>query len=779
VTRQPIGGARAELALARALLVAIAVVAACAAPQRARDDEVLRTVSQDVRQHAMRLCAAFAIPGIWVSIVDRGDPGTEHRATFAVAGRGDVAIDPFATHRVASISKVFTATAAMRLVEQGRLALDRPVTDYLPDFAPRNPFGVPITLRHLLQHRAGLVRESPVGHYFDDGEPSLAATVRSLDDTTLVAAPGSTFKYSNPGFGVVGLLVERVTGEPFDDAVRRLVLDPLGLADSDFAPRPDLVAREARGVMHTYDGRVIPTPSFAFGYGPAANLRATVDDLATFATSWLPHGDRLLAAETLESMWRRHEDGSGCCLAFFVDELAGQRQVGHDGAVYGFASALRALPEHGLAVAVVATKDFANAVAEHVAEYALEAALAHRRGERLPPPPWPEAVGRDAALELAGTWRCGDNWVQLLHRDGELVYDPNIGVRTRLRREPDGGLVGHDVLSLGSRRLAFLPNGNPHDGQVEYVRDDREPAPPPAELQQLLGEYGWDHNVLVVYEDGGRLGVLIEWVVRDLPDREGPDRYRFPPGMYGGDQLVFERDDQGVVVAAVVGGARFPRRAMPDDDGFRVQPPRPVHDLLAEARRTRPPSFPPAERASDLVDLRTVAPTMRFDIRYATADNFVGAPVYPAAVAKLQRPAAEALARVHAALAAQGYGLCVFDAYRPWHVTKVFWDATPEALRHFVADPQQGSRHNRGCAVDLTLFRLDDGEVVGMPSAFDEFSPRASPDYPGGTAQQRHLREVLRRAMEREGFTAYEHEWWHFDHADWRRYGVGNEALAP
>jgi len=133
--------------------------------------------------------------------------------------------------------------------------------------------------------------------------------------------------------------------------------------------------------------------------------------------------------------------------------------------------------------------------------------------------------------------------------------------------------------------------------------------------------------------------------------------------------------------------------------------------------------------------------------------------------------------RVRRALAAKGFGLWVFDAYRPWSVTKVFFEATPKELRHFVADPSQGSRHNRGCAVDLTLYDLATGAVVPMPSGYDEFTARAYPDYPGGTSRQRHCREVLRRAMEAEGFTVYEHEWWHFDYAEWRRYPVGNVPL--
>lgn len=725
----------------------------------------------------------MGVPGLLVAVVDE-DPATGIAERWVAAfGRRDPGgpepLTPDAVVRAASIGKLFTDAAAMVLVERGVLDLDAPVQRVLPGFAPRNPFGTPVTLRHLMTHTSGLVREPPVGHYFDPSEPTLQATVDSLAATELVHAPGSAYKYSNPGVGVVGAMIAQATGMSFEAAVRQLVLDPLGLRDSDFTARADLVARQAHGAMWTYDGRAIPTPSFAFGYGPAANLRSTVADLAAFAASWFPRAqNRVLAPATLESMWQLPGGAErGCGLGFFVRRHEGHRVVGHDGAVYGFASALRAMPEQGLAVAVVATRDFANAVTEAVAERALAAALANRRGERLPPPSWPTPVGAQDARALAGQYRAGPWRVELLERDGELVYDPDVGVRTRLRRADDGALVPDDPLAIGgARRLHLSRRGILNDGEFDYVRDDEVPATPPEELLPLLGEYGWDHDVLVVYEDHGRLGVLIEWVVRDLPQREGPDRFRFPPGLYGGDALAFERDANGRVVAAVVGGARFPRRSDPVPGGFRVAPLRPVAELQQEAARGVPPPSPGTARPAELVPLADVVPGVRFDLRYARADNFLGTPVYPSgAIAMLQRPAAEALARVQKALAADGLGLCVFDAYRPWSVTKVFWEATPPALREFVADPANGSRHNRGCAVDLTLCDLSTGEPVPMPSDFDEFTPRAFPDYPGGTSRERWFRARLRRAMEAEGFSVYPQEWWHFDFRDWREYAVGNE----
>jgi serine beta-lactamase-like protein LACTB len=124
-----------------------------------------------------------------------------------------------------------------------------------------------------------------------------------------------------------------------------------------------------------------------------------------------------------------------------------------------------------------------------------------------------------------------------------------------------------------------------------------------------------------------------------------------------------------------------------------------------------------------------------------------------------------------------GYGLLIHDAYRPWYVTKMFWDATPDSLRDFVADPRFGSRHNRGAAVDLTLFDLKTGAVIEMPGGYDEFSTRSYPEYPGGTSRQRWHRDLLRRVMEAEGFRVYNVEWWHFDYQDWRRYPVMNKRF--
>ncbi len=118
--------------------------------------------------------------------------------------------------------------------------------------------------------------------------------------------------------------------------------------------------------------------------------------------------------------------------------------------------------------------------------------------------------------------------------------------------------------------------------------------------------------------------------------------------------------------------------------------------------------------------------------------------------------------------------MLVHDAYRPWYVTKMFWDATPDDKKIFVANPSEGSRHNRGCAVDTSLYALATGKPVEMVGVYDEMSERSYPGYPGGTSLQRWHRELLRHAIENEGFEVYEFEWWHFDYKDWRTYPILN-----
>ena len=247
-----------------------------------------------------------------------------------------------------------------------------------------------------------------------------------------------------------------------------------------------------------------------------------------------------------------------------------------------------------------------------------------------------------------------------------------------------------------------------------------------------------------------------------------------------GGRFVFLPDKRGRVNQFRTGHMFFKRKPLGPEEGatqLKVDPVRPVPTLIKEALKAQPPLENGDFLPTDLVELRKLDPTIKLDIRYATTNNLFGTVFYSQPRAFLQRAPAEALVRVHRKLKERGYGLLIHDGYRPWYVTKVFWDATPEDKKVFVADPSKGSRHNRGAAVDLSLYDLKTGKPVEMVATYDETTERAYPDYPGGTSLQRWHRELLRTAMEAEGFTVFEAEWWHFDYKDWQRYRIGNERF--
>jgi CubicO group peptidase (beta-lactamase class C family)/D-alanyl-D-alanine dipeptidase len=708
---------------------------------------------------------------VWTRGFGYADPARKQPAT------------PETVYRVGSVSKLFTDIGVMQLVERGQLDLDAPVTQYLADFKPSSPFGTPITLRHLMSHRAGLVREPPVGHYFDATAPSLAQTVESLNRTALVYAPGTRTKYSNAGIAVVGRVLEVLAKRPFVEALQDGVLEPLGLRKSAFAPTPSVTPDLARAFMWTYHGTRFEAPTFQLGMAPAGSMYSTVTDLARFMSMLFRRGSGvngpLLKPETLEAMWAPQfappDARSGFGLGFNVSVFEGQRRVGHNGAIYGFATELQALADLRLGVAVATTLDCANPVMTHIATEAIRAMLRVRDNQPLPELLIPDAVPVEQGRRLAGIYTSdGSRRLELVARGPRLLAD--LGeIRTEVKR------IGNQLLIDGP--LAYGPRLTPAaDGSIEmgsrvYRRlDAGKPAPAPSKWTGLIGEYGWDHDVLYVLERDATLHALIEWFFLYPLEEVAPDRFAFPKsGLYDGEQIRFVRKGPNEPAAAIdLGGLQFPRRPVGLNEGtFRITPLKPVTELRALASNASPP-VETGKRPSDLVELSSVDPTIKYDIRYATTNNFMSTAFYGQARALLQRPAAEAVARAHRKLKAQGYGLLIHDAYRPWAITKMFWEATPILQRVFVADPSQGSRHNRGCAVDLTLYDLTTGEPAQMVGGYDEFSDRSYPDYPGGTSRQRWHREQLRHVMESEGFTVYEAEWWHFDFNSWREYPILN-----
>ncbi|HEX6224860.1 MAG TPA: M15 family metallopeptidase [Chryseolinea sp.] len=172
----------------------------------------------------------------------------------------------------------------------------------------------------------------------------------------------------------------------------------------------------------------------------------------------------------------------------------------------------------------------------------------------------------------------------------------------------------------------------------------------------------------------------------------------------------------------------------------------------------------------ELIDLEKMIPSLVLDIRYATANNFTKEKIYTLAKAYARKPVAEALKKIQADLKSQGLGIKIFDAYRPYKATVRFYEVYKDTT--YVASPYRGSRHNRGCALDLTLIDLKTGKELKMPTGYDSFSKAAWPSTPVKDPVARKNRTLLIAAMEKHGFRVNSSEWWHFDFIGWKKFEV-------
>ncbi|OYP34736.1 serine hydrolase [Rhodopirellula sp. MGV] len=694
-------------------------------------------------------------------------------------------------YRVGSISKLFTDVAVMQLVEADKIDLDAPVQTYVPTFQPTNPFGETQTLRQMMSHRSGLVRESPVGNYFDPEEPSLADTVASLNRTSLVYAPSTRTKYSNAAVAVVGAALESRLDQSHPDYVRQSILEPLGMTSSSFVTGPEIESDLATGWMRTYDGRRFEASTFLLGTGPAGNLYSSVTDLSKFMVVLFANGKtdsaQILTAESLAEMTSPILDAKGNAtgfgLGFHIDKLDGMKRVGHGGAVYGFSTQLEALPNRKLGVVAACSLDGTNGVVQRLTDYALRLMVAVQDDQPLPDYRKTTAIPPSRGKTLVGLYQDPDNtdrFAKINELDGNVWMQRGTFMHQLRADATNGVIIVDDEIGFGTE-VELVDQQHLRIGETVYQRQsDQPPAPATDSWRGLIGEYGWDHNTLYILEENGQLYALIEWFYYYPLTPINENEFAFPDyGLYHGEGLKFERGGDGVATEVVAAEVCFPRREIGTKDGetFKITPVKPIDQLRDGALAASPPNETGDFYPTDLAEVVGLDSSIHLDIRYATTNNFTGAVFYKQPKAFMQRDAAKAVAQANGKLSEHDLGLLIHDAYRPWHVTKMFWDATPGEFKDFVANPANGSRHNRGCAVDITLYDLNSGEPIQMVAGYDEFSARSFPLYPGGTSQQRWYRDHLRRTMESVGFTVYEFEWWHFDYQDWKKYRIGNATF--
>ena len=688
-------------------------------------------------------------------------------------------------YRVGSVSKLFTDIAIMKKRESGDIDIDLPIQNYLPKFNPKNIFNnEPITLRQLMSHRAGILREPAYGNYFADNETSLEKTVESVSNSSLIHPPGTITKYSNAGIAVVGYTLEKIFQKPYLEFMQENILNPLNMNASSFEFKNSMSLNLAEATMWSYDGRSFKAPRFELGMVPAGSLYSSVTDLAKFVNMIFSdgsvNGEKFVNPNTLKEMFTPQftdSEVSGYGIGFRVSKHNDYKMISHGGAIYGYSTQLSALLEPKIGVVVASSVDISNSITRKISSYALDLLIAKEKKLKLPEYVKTKSIEKEIEENLIGDYENEANRIKIKKIENQIILE-NDYFEVPIK-EFNSKFISDGKINQGG--ILIEKNGdNLIVNKKEYKKVAKDSNPDfPKEWLGLIGEYGWDHNILYVYEDAGNLWVLIEWIEKNKLIQENKNLFKFPKttGMYKSEKLNFKINGNGIATeVSILNGPIFKRRSplLLTKETFKITPVKPINELRREAEKSNPPLENSKSDKFDLVEIKNIDKSIKYDIRYASENNFMGSKFYKTSNAFLQRPAAEALKRVNEKLRSYGFGLLIHDAYRPWYVTKMFWDATPEDKKIFVANPQNGSRHNRGCAVDLTLYELSTGSPVEMISGYDEFTDRAFPYYYGGTTKQRWLRDLLREKMESEGFSVYEYEWWHFDYKDWKKYGIGN-----
>lgn len=303
----------------------------------------------------------------------------------------------------------------------------------------------------------------------------------------------------------------------------------------------------------------------------------------------------------------------------------------------------------------------------------------------------------------------------------------------------------------------------------------------PKDVTYLLGLYYGNGSVFLVRENRGELELLYQ---TDPADKDFSHANIFPlkkvrfdsytineagPLLSAEAAVHFERDADGNGILCKVGGKRFTRAFFPGQGNKtqRLEPNADAAALKSKAAQFTPPASLQKGKAAHLVNLRQAVPSALFDLRYATDNNIFGVPLYAEKVtAMLDEQAGKALQKAASSLETHGYGLLIWEAYRPWYISKLASDLLPAKQKGMLPLPKEGEDRNTGLAVDVSLYYLDSGLPVAMISDFDEISPRQFPAYAGGTEKQRQQRDLLVKSMQDSGFVQGEQEWWHFTLGD-------------
>lgn len=624
-----------------------------------------------------------------------------------------IPVSSTSVYRIASMTKSFAAMGILVLRDAGKLQLDDPVSKYIPEINHIHPLtddSPPITIRHLLSHTAGFPEDNPwADRQLQKTDEEFLEFLKK--GTSLSNTPGMGFEYSNLGFAMLGVIITRVSGEHYEQFIRKHIFQPLGMNHTywEYEEAP------ANKLVHGYrleNGKWVKQEMLHSGaYGVMGGLLTTIEDFAKYMNfhlaAWPARsgGDTLfLKRSTIREMHLPSHLSSFLPAATrpggipcprvgsynfglgWSKDCRGIEQIAHSGGLPGFGTQWTMLPQYGVAVVCFANLTYSGVTALNTRIVDTLLSLANLKPLTLQPsaileqrkkelmallPDWKNA----AASGIFAVNFFDDYFIDSLRKQCTALFKKAGKVIGVSAMQPDNELRGNFVIECEKASLL-----------VRFTLSPEDPA-------------------LIQY-----------FSIRELSNEKGK---------YGLSTLSSLQQYKQYI-------AQHP--------------------------------------AAELVNLEKFIPGIKLDIRYAQSNNLMKRPVYKTAAAYLSRPAAEALKRIQEELKPMGYGLKVFDGYRPYAVTITFYESVRDSV--FAASPYTGSRHNRGCAVDLTLIDLATGKELDMPTPYDSFTKEASAYHTPLPPQVLKNRELLQRVMLKHGFHILPSEWWHFDYGGWDNFPV-------
>lgn len=615
-------------------------------------------------------------------------------------------------YRIASMTKSFTAMAILSLRDAGKLNLDDPVDKYIPELRQVHPLtddSPPITIRHLLSHSAGFPEDNPWG------DRQLQRTDEELINfikggVSLSNTPGLAYEYSNLGFTLLGHIVSKVSGEPFEQYIRRTIFRPLGMEHTYWEyteVRPEELAHGYRWLNNQWKEEEM---LHSGAYGAMGGMLTSLEDFSRYMafhlSAWPPRNGADKGPIRRSSVREMHQPGK--ISGFYTQnknatgelcprisaynfglgwnkDCTGKEWIGHSGGLPGFGSHWMILPEYGIGVV-----SFCN-----------------------------------------------------------LTYEATATLNAQVM----GRLI--DLAQLKPRKVPLSDILRQRQQQLMALLPDWKDAPSSGIFSEnFFADYLIDSLRKETTELFNKIGKIVR--VDDMvPDNQLRGTFRIV-GEKGDLQVRFTLSPenpaliQAYFIREVAAANKYGLKTISSIDEYGQQ-------MKTDPRQ-------------EIVALDKFIPGIRLDIRYATSNNIMHRPMYRTAAAFLRRPAAEALRKIQQELRPLGYGLKIYDGYRPYKVTVDFFEAYHDS--NFVASPYTGSRHNRGCAVDLTLIDLKTGKELDMPTPYDDFTQQAAANYANVSEAVRKHRQLLQDVMLKHGFVIFPSEWWHFDFEGWKAYPV-------